>query len=152
MCSISSHFVLWDAVSQTKYCCSPKIKISPHKKEILSWLRYWVLAVKLLCPAVLSPIMMKNISTLFWFYHKQQKLESTHHENFLYVHQRFHYCCPLRLNYCSAGVDWPIAGATSSLPDPCFCFSSYDMSSSVHQSRIGAIHPVNLGRDFSNIF
>jgi len=24
--SISSHFVLWEAASQTKYCCSPKIK------------------------------------------------------------------------------------------------------------------------------
>jgi len=29
---ISSHFVLWQAVSQTKYCCSPKIKhLGPSK-------------------------------------------------------------------------------------------------------------------------
>ena len=29
---VSSYFVLWEAVSQTKYCCSPKIKrfVSPH--------------------------------------------------------------------------------------------------------------------------
>jgi len=24
--SISSHFVFWESASQTKYCCSPKIK------------------------------------------------------------------------------------------------------------------------------
>jgi len=30
--SISSHFVLWEAVSQTKYCCSSKIKhFGPQK-------------------------------------------------------------------------------------------------------------------------
>ena len=38
--SISSHFVLWEAESQTKYCCSPKITIfGPHK--ILGLLRHW---------------------------------------------------------------------------------------------------------------
>ena len=36
-----SHFVLWEAVSQTKYCCSPKIKrFGPPK--ILGWLRHCV--------------------------------------------------------------------------------------------------------------
>jgi len=35
-----SHFVLWEAVSQTKYCYSPKIKYFAPKK-ILGWLRYW---------------------------------------------------------------------------------------------------------------
>ena len=30
---ISSHFVLWEVVSQTEYCCSPKIKhLAPPKK------------------------------------------------------------------------------------------------------------------------
>ena len=31
---ILSHFVLWEAVPQTKYCCSPKIKHSPHQKNL----------------------------------------------------------------------------------------------------------------------
>jgi len=30
--STSSHFMLWEAVSQTKYCCSPKIKTFPPPK------------------------------------------------------------------------------------------------------------------------
>jgi len=39
--SISSHFVLWEAASQTKYCFSPKTKhfsLSPS----LDWLRHWL--------------------------------------------------------------------------------------------------------------
>jgi len=32
-CSISSHFVLWEAVSQTKYRCSLKVKIFVPKKD-----------------------------------------------------------------------------------------------------------------------
>jgi len=36
----SSHFALWEAVSQRIYCCSPKIKhLAP--KQILGWLRHW---------------------------------------------------------------------------------------------------------------
>ena len=39
ICNISSHFVLWEAVSQKKYCYSPKIKqFGPPK--ILGWLHH----------------------------------------------------------------------------------------------------------------
>jgi len=41
MFSISSHFVLREAVSQTKYCCSPEIK--HFDPQFLGWLRdCWV--------------------------------------------------------------------------------------------------------------
>jgi len=33
------------------------------------------------------PMMIKNTSMLLCFYHKQQSLQSTHYENFLYMHQ-----------------------------------------------------------------
>jgi len=37
--------VLREAVSQTKYCCSPKVEVfGPHQKIFLGWLRH--------CPGV----------------------------------------------------------------------------------------------------
>jgi len=42
---IYSHFVLWEAVSQTKYCCSPKVNFMPS--PILAWLRNWLGHIRL---------------------------------------------------------------------------------------------------------
>jgi len=54
----SSHFVLWEAVSQTKYCCSPKMKKNYPTKffrapKNLGWLRYWLAAI---------------LSHIFWYF------------------------------------------------------------------------------------
>ena len=71
----------------------------------------------------------KGRETLQW------SLQPRHHEIFLYMHQLLHYWCPLRLNCCSPGVNRQTTGTTTSSPDSCFCSFSYDMSSSIHQSR-----------------
>ena len=42
--SIPGHFMLWEAVSQIKYHCSPKVKIFSPKispPPVLGWLRHW---------------------------------------------------------------------------------------------------------------
>jgi len=58
--SICNHFVFWEAVSPTKYCCLPKVKRFPPKNflmpQMLCWLRHWCSWPKYLIGIVFRPL------------------------------------------------------------------------------------------------
>ena len=58
---ISCRFALWEVLSQTKYCCSLKVKIFGSKKIFSGWLRYCPRACSKNNISMISVFTLRNI-------------------------------------------------------------------------------------------